>query len=514
MDRRDRRTHGAHVDHEHSVDPEKRGGHGDREASAGLGAPGDLEATVPLMAFTERRARAVEALAAEGFLDDDGHPLIGVLDRYRVRDRVRELHDAFDGPGGRLHTVAAKAATLVPVLRWFAEAGMGCEVASPGELAMALEAGFDPADIVFDSPAKTPAELRHALELGANLNIDNAQELARIDELRTTVPGPGHARSTRTPSIGLRINPQTGSGGIEAMSTASHTSKFGVGLADPGVREMLVEAYAERPWLNQVHVHSGSQGMALHRIAAGVAAVYDLAEEINARVGHRQVDRIDIGGGLPVDFTSDETDPTFHQYRAAIEDAVPGLFDGRYAVTTEFGRSLLAEAGTIVARVEYVKHVGGRQVVITHAGAQVATRTAFAPDSWPLRVSLHTPDGRFRAMTRAHDTRAGGGPAPEPIRPTDPALRSDVAGPCCFSGDLLAQDVDLPAAEPGDLVAVHDTGAYYFSTPFSYNALPRPEVRGYEVGADGRVRWEQVRAAQSVGEIVAESGGGRPVRAD
>ncbi|MBE3000734.1 diaminopimelate decarboxylase [Nocardiopsis sp. HNM0947] len=475
------------------------------------------------MDFAERRAHAVEALAAEGVFDDDDHPLIGVLDRDEVGARIRELHDAFDGPGERLHTVAAKAATLVPVLRWFAEAGMGCEVASPGELAMALEAGFDPSRIVFDSPAKTPTELRHALELGANLNIDNVQELDRIDRLRTTVhgpgstaepgPGPASTPSTRAPSIGFRINPQTGSGGIEAMSTASHTSKFGVGLADPGAREMLVQAYAERPWLNQVHVHSGSQGMALDQIASGVAAVHDLAEEINARVGHRQVDRIDIGGGLPVNFTSEETDPTFHRYREAIEDAVPGLFDGRYTVTTEFGRSLLAKAGTIVARVEYVKHIGGRQVVITHAGAQVATRTAFAPESWPLRVSLHAPDGRFRGTTSAHDTRADGEPGstPAPSLATDsatgPALRSDVAGPCCFSGDLLAQDVDLPAAEPGDLVAVHDTGAYYFSTPFSYNALPRPEVRGYEVGADGRVQWEPVRAAQSVGEILAESGG-------
>lgn len=443
------------------------------------------------MEFVERRAHALEALAAEGVFDADDHPLIGVLDREAVRDRVRELQDAFDGPGRRLHTVAAKAATLVPVLGWFAEAGLGCEVASPGELAMALEAGFDPSRVVFDSPAKTRTELRRALELGADLNIDNVQELQRIDRLRHDV---AHDPARPAPGIGFRINPQTGAGSIEAMSTASHTSKFGVGLADPGTREMLFEAYAARPWLNQLHVHSGSQGMALEQIAAGIAAVYDLAEEINARLGHGRVDRIDIGGGLPVNFTSDETTPTFREYRAAIEDVVPGLFDGRYAITTEFGRSLLAKAGTIAARVEYVKHIGGRQVVITHAGAQVATRTAFAPESWPLRVSLHTPGGKLKDAGAAQE---GAG------------LRSDVAGPCCFSGDLLTEDVELPAAEPGDLVAVHDTGAYYFSTPFSYNALPRPEVRGYEVDPEGGVRWEDIRRAQSVEEILAESGGGR-----
>ncbi|GHD21553.1 type III PLP-dependent enzyme domain-containing protein [Nocardiopsis kunsanensis] len=454
------------------------------------------------MESVERRAHALEALAAEGVFDNDDHPLIGVLDRQAVRDRVRELEDAFDGPGRRLHTVAAKAATLVPVLGWFAEAGMGCEVASPGELAMALEAGFDPSRIVFDSPAKTRTELRRALELGADLNIDNVQELQRIDRLRQDVD---HDPARPAPGIGFRINPQTGAGSIEAMSTASHTSKFGVGLADPGTRRMLFEAYAARPWLNQLHVHSGSQGMELKQIAAGIAAVYELAEEINARLGHRRIDRLDIGGGLPVNFASDETTPTFREYRAAIEQMVPGLFDGRYSLTTEFGRSLLAKAGTIVARVEYVKHIGGRQVVITHAGAQVATRTAFAPESWPLRVSLHTPDGKLKAAGSAQEGDGSEGAG----------LRSDVAGPCCFSGDLLTEDVELPAAEPGDLVAVHDTGAYYFSTPFAYNALPRPGVRGYGVDpADGGVRWEGIRRAQSVEEILAESGGGRAASLD
>lgn len=455
------------------------------------------------MDFVERRAHALEALVSEGVFDDDDHPLIGVLDRQAVQDRVRELQDAFDGPGRRLHTVAAKAATLVPVLGWFAEAGMGCEVASPGELAMALEAGFDPSRIVFDSPAKTRTELRHALELGADLNIDNVQELERIDHLRHDAD---HDPARPAPGIGFRVNPQTGAGSIEAMSTASNTSKFGVGLADPGTRQMLFEAYAARPWLNQLHVHSGSQGMALKQIAAGIGAVYELAEEINARLGYRQVDRIDIGGGLPVNFTSEETTPTFREYRTAIEDVVPGLFAGRYAITTEFGRSLLAKAGTIVARVEYVKHIGGRQVVITHAGAQVATRTAFAPESWPLRVSLHTPGGELKAAGSAQE-----GAGQETAGQVGTGLRSDVAGPCCFSGDLLTEDVELPAAEPGDLVAVHDTGAYYFSTPFAYNALPRPEVRGYEVDpADGSVRWEGIRRAQSVEEILAESGGRGP----
>src|SRR6185437_17010242 len=96
--------------------------------------------------------------------------------------------------------------------------------------------------------------------------------------------------------------------------------------------------------------------------------------------------------------------------------------------------------------VEYTKEVGGRRIAITHAGAQVATRTIFMPEAWPLRV-------------QAFD--AAGAP-----KPTSEVFSYDVAGPCCFAGDLLARDRPLPALDPGDIVAVLDTGAYYASNPF------------------------------------------------
>ncbi|MDT0382727.1 diaminopimelate decarboxylase, partial [Streptomyces sp. DSM 42041] len=230
--------------------------------------------------------------------------------------------------------------------------------------------------IVFDSPAKTTTEIERALALGVSFNIDNFEELARVDQAIARVEG---HRSV----IGMRLNPQTGAGTIGAMSTATTTSKFGIGLADH--RDEIVDAFADRPWLTQLHVHSGSQGMSLAHAAEGVRLVAELAAEITARVGVRQIQRIDIGGGLPVNFESDDITPSFADHRAALEAAVPQLFDGTYALVTEFGRALTAKAGTIVARVEYTKVTGGRPIAITHAGVQVATRTIFAPEAWPLR---------------------------------------------------------------------------------------------------------------------------------
>ena len=109
--------------------------------------------------------------------------------------------------------------------------------------------------------------------------------------------------------IGIRINPQVGVGAIAATSTATRTSKFGIPLEDAGQRARLIQAYIERPWLTGVHTHVGSQGCSLELIASGVAKVMAFAEEINAAVGRQQVQVLDIGGGLPVNFASDEFTP-------------------------------------------------------------------------------------------------------------------------------------------------------------------------------------------------------------
>ncbi|MEU0934756.1 diaminopimelate decarboxylase [Embleya sp. NPDC005971] len=420
------------------------------------------------------RQAALARVVEQGLLGP-GQPLVGLLDVDGIRASVAALTAAF-GDTPVLHTFAAKACGLVPVLRLLADAGMGCEVASPGELEQALAAGFTPERLVLDSPAKTVEELRHALAHGIAVNVDNFQELARIDAIVAERPPAG--------PIGIRVNPQVGAGAIGAMSTATSTSKFGIALRDPGAVEAVVEAFARRPWLNRLHAHVGSQGCPLSLIAAGLRATHELAEHINTVLGRRQITGLDIGGGLPVNFAGDEDDPTFTDYVAELRAAVPELLDGRYQLVTEFGRSLLAKNGTIASLVEYTKSAGGRRIAITHAGAQVATRTVFMPQAWPLRV------GAFDAHGRPKN-------APQEIQ--------DVAGPCCFAGDLTAVGRALPLLEPGDVVALYDTGAYYFSSHFAYNSLPRPAVYGYRV-VDDTVHLATVREAQTVREVVRESG--------
>jgi len=194
---------------------------------------------------------------------------------------------------------------------------------------------------------------------------------------------------------------------------------------------------------------------------------------------------IDIGGGLPVNFDSEEIKPAFADYAGVLQQHVPELFSGKYNVKTEFGRSIFAKNGFIASRIEYTKNSGGRQIAISHAGAQIATRTVFMPDAWKIRLSVYGPSGQ---------EKKGG------------EVAQDIAGPLCFAGDMIGIERMLPLIEPGDYVVLHDTGAYYFSNPFFYNALTAPAVYGAEVLDDDFVNFTVWRRQQTVDDMLAVIG--------
>jgi diaminopimelate decarboxylase len=405
---------------------------------------------------------------------NDNLTVVGVMDLDGLQKTVTDAYAAF--PDNFFHTFAVKANALINVLKPLREFGMGAEVASPGELMIAQSAGFEAKDIIFDSPAKTIMDLRTCIKHNISLNIDNLQELARIDQIITEFP---NTKSV----IGFRVNPQIGSGQIASTSTATATSKFGFALADGDNRQQLINIYKERPWLQSIHTHTGSQGCELSLMANGVKAITDLAEEINAFVGHQQVVRLDIGGGLPVNFTSEEVTPSFQEYADVLKATVPLIFTNKYQIKTEFGRAIVAKNGVIITRVEYTKNSGGRHIATTHAGAQVLTRTAFLPKSWPLRVTGYLPNGEERTATNSD------------------VVATDVAGPCCFAGDLICVNQSMPKLATNDYVMVHDTGGYYFSNHFDYNSLPRVGVYAVS-GEDEMLTIKCIRQADTIEDVL------------
>jgi diaminopimelate decarboxylase len=417
---------------------------------------------------------ALSRAVAAGHVSDD-IPAAFFYDMTAFTAQCRALVSAF--PPTALHGFAIKACPVVGVVRAACAAGLGAECASVGEVAVALAAGIAAADVVFDSPVKTDAHLRYALSRGVHVNADSVEEVGRIAAVRA---GLGHGVGEGS-VVGLRVNPQVGSATIAETFTASASSKFGVPLAE--ARGSAVGAFREHPFMSCVHVHVGSQGCAVDVLVAGVVAAVELADEINATVGGgspRRVTSIDIGGGLSVDYDGDESGPTFEEYGAALRAAVPRLFE-RYRVVTEFGRKLAAKAGWVAARVQHVKEAGGRVISLGHAGADVFMRPVYVGSKWRHRL---------RVMGASGAAEKGG-----------PRVALDVAGPLCFSGDLLAVGRALPRPAAGDWVVVLDAGAYTLSMLNRHTSQLVPPVYGYWSGEPGR-KTETLMKGETLEELV------------
>ena len=413
----------------------------------------------------DRITAVLDTAWREGLVGTDAAPAAIFYDLEAFRGAIARIRSAF--PANALHTLAVKANPLASLLREAHRAGMGAECASLPELHHALRLGFPPADIVFDSPAKTPADLQFALARGVHINVDNLQELDRLAALANTAGRPIRA--------GIRVNPQTGAGRYAGTSTAMATSRFGVPLQEE--RGRLLDAFAAFPWLVGLHVHTGSQVCPLELVVRGVAEIAGFAREIERRRG-RPLDVVDIGGGLPVDYASDTSDTCLDDYVARLRREVPEL--ARYRVVTEFGRAVSAKAGWAASRVEYAKCAGGRNIAVIHLGADFLVRTAYVPEVWVHRVTVHRPDGSPKS---------------------GPAVPQDIAGPLCFSGDLVARERPLPLAEPGDIVAIHDVGAYTLSMWSRYNSRQAPPVYAHEA-AGAEVRLQLLKPAETVDDVL------------
>lgn len=411
-------------------------------------------------AMAEQLSRAIR----QGILDAAGETAV-FYNMLRLQSLLDRLKSTF--PADTLHAVAVKANPSIEVLKLIRSAGCGCEVASWGEIHLAEAAGFAPETIVFDSPAKTVAEIEYALRMGIGVNANTLGELDRIDILLNKI----QSRSL----IGIRINPETGTGSIETTSVAVRNSKFGVSLSQH--REDLIRAFSTYRWLTGVHVHIGSQGMSREQLLEGVGAVYDFFVEARSTV---EINRFNIGGGLPAKYRESDEPIQFEEYASALRRRCPDLFDPGVFLITEFGRSLHASCGWVASKVEYV--CSSDDVIPTlfvHVGADMFLRKAYRPRDWHHDISVCDSNGQLRK---------------------GPNRTFRVAGPLCFAGDYLDRSASIPEdVTEGDYVIIHDVGAYTFSMWSLYNSRQFPPIIGYEE-ASNTFRW--LRRRQSVAEIV------------
>ncbi len=362
-----------------------------------------------------------------------------VYSRSTVERHWRAFDQAF---AGRDHLVcfAVKASSNIAILNLLARLGSGFDIVSGGELERVIAAGGDPAKVVFSGVGKTRAEIRRALEAGIYcFNVESPAELERIDAISTEL-------GRRTP-VSLRVNPDVDANTHPYIATGLKENKFGIPVDEA---RALAARIGAMPGVRLVGLdcHIGSQLTGLAPFVDAMDRLLVLADAL-ARDGI-SVHHLNIGGGLGVRYR-DEMPPLPGEYAAAL---IARLGARECRLLIEPGRAMVANAGVLLTRIEYLKPGAHRNFAIVDAGMNDLLRPALY-DAWHEIVPVVT-----------------GGAAPE--------REWDVVGPVCETGDFLGKGRRLVLGE-GDLLAVRSAGAYGFAMSSNYNS----RTRAAEVLVDG-----------------------------
>jgi diaminopimelate decarboxylase len=338
--------------------------------------------------------------------------------------------------GQREHLVcyALKANSNLAVLQTLAQAGCGFDIVSGGELERALAAGGRADRIVFSGVGKTRAEMRAALAAGvACFNVESEGELEVLSQEALT--------AGRRARISLRVNPDVDARTHPYISTGLKENKFGI------AHDRALAAYRQASRLPGLEIagidcHIGSQITDSAPYLDALDRLLDLVERLEA--GGLHIEHLDLGGGLGITYT-DEAPPAPEALVAALLERLDARGHGRRKLLFEPGRSIVGNAGVLLAEVLYLK-TGAKNFCIVDAAMNDLVRPAMY-DAWMEIVACR-------------------------LREDTPALRWDVVGPVCESGDWLGRDRPL-AVRPGDRLAVLSAGAYAMSMASNYNTRPR-----------------------------------------
>jgi diaminopimelate decarboxylase len=401
----------------------------------------------------------------------EGHALADLAARFGTplyvysRSAMLQAFQAYERAlHGRRHLVcyAMKANSSLAVLQTFAQAGAGFDIVSGGELARVLAAGGDASRVVFSGVGKTRAEMRQALQAG--VRCFNVESLAELDTLNAEALASG----CRAP-VSLRVNPDVDAGTHPYISTGLKGNKFGIAHAQ------ALGAYRHAASLPGLHVvgidcHIGSQITQLAPYLDALDRLLDLVEAVEA--AGIPIHHVDVGGGLGITYT-DETPPDAGTLVRALLQRLDERGHGHREVLFEPGRSLVGNAGVLLAEVLVLKHAldaEGKNFCIVDAAMNDLVRPAMYEAWMGIEPCVQ---------------REGSAPV------------WDVVGPVCESGDWLGRARALAVA-PGDVLAVLSAGAYGMTMASNYNTRPRAA----EVMVDGP-RVHLIREREDVRQLFA-----------
>lgn len=344
-------------------------------------------------------------------------------------------------PEGTRHAVAIKTNPHIKILATILAHGFDLEAASIEEVELALSAGAEPHQIVFDSPVKTRAEIQQCAGFsGMQINANMLSELQRYP-------------ASLSCQLGLRINPGIDTGAPDMYAVSTDESKFGVPLA---AESQILAACLKYP-IAALHMHSGSQMSDLTVQLQAIQRLYELAEVIDAHRASKgnnwRINTINIGGGLPAEH--DPEQPMMRNYAAQVSELAAAY---PTQLRTEFGQWTHRAAGYALTRVEYVGD-GPVPNIFVHLGADLFTRHVYAPAA-PLVFKVLNPDGTEK---------------------TGLIQSYNVAGPLCFAGDYLARNIELPKINEGDWLLICDVGANTYGLWSRHCTRSVPKVLGIDL---------------------------------
>ena len=413
----------------------------------------------PDTARIEQGELGIGGVDASDLADRFGTPLV-VYCEQTIRARARELRSAV--PEAELF-YGSKAFPNVAVLRLLADEGIGADVSTLGELAFARAAGLSGDRLVVHGNAKSADELRAAADAGATVVLDGEREAERAADA-------GGQRVLLRVTLGVEADTH------EAIRTGHHGSKFG--LSPEAARRALEDALDRGLDVAGLHVHVGSQLAEAGAHAETIARLADLAARFRDDLGWT-AGTVNAGGGFGVRQVltepSIELGTLAHETAAAVSGAWSSHELPAPRLALEPGRALVAQAGVTLYRVRTVKRLDALTWIAVDGGM-----------SDNPRPQLY--GARYTALSA---TRA-----------TEPTTESvSLAGLHCESGDVLVDDVDLPPARSGDLLAVPVTGAYTLAMASNYNVTPRPAA---VLVGDGDAC--VIRRRETIGDLLAFEG--------
>lgn len=370
-----------------------------------------------------------ERVALADLAERFGTPLY-VYSKSYIEAQYQAYAQALQGVSS-LVCFAVKANSNLGVLNLLARLGAGFDIVSRGELERVLAAGADPKKVVFSGVGKTRSDMKRALEVGIHcFNVESTDELERLQlvaaELKLLAP------------VSLRINPDVDAQTHPYISTGLKENKFGIGIAEA---EAVYARAATLPNLQILGVdcHIGSQLTTVEPFLDALDRLLVLVDRL--KEAGIQIQHLDLGGGLGVAYR-DELPPSPSEYVQAVRQRLSGR---NLKLIFEPGRSIVANAGVLLTRVEYLKHTEHKDFAIVDAAMNDLVRPALY-QSWMDIVPVNPRVGTARCY--------------------------DVVGPICETGDFLGKERNLVLAE-GDLLAVRSAGAYGFVMSSNYNTRGR-----------------------------------------